>query len=505
MSIVTGELSALGWAAIGISLTVLFVVIREFGIAVLETATSWFLGAFNPGVLPRSKPVSGPKWRFPNGLVIQRFTDGRASSAKWREYGSVYRLWSGPHPEIVITTPKDFKHFGSDANDHGKPHNMNFGWYVGQVLGQCLGFQNGQEWVRMRKIFDPTFTHSAAVTRIETVDSAARKYVERLPRLATSTSDKSFTLSLGEAFTKFPYFLTASTIYGPMTEAEEDDLWRITQIRSALSLYLFSGGPYRFATASWLFDRGAVRRLRDFERQWEDFNARIVQTRRARGENPPIIGYWEQYEGGIMTLPELLQTLDELLIFNLDVITHVITWCITLIADHDHVKQELIDEVATNQHDLLQYLTKSDTHLHRCFAESMRIRPFTIFTPGEYSNEVKNFNGVLVKPGTQILLDVLAINVRNPFWGTNSETFNPSRLKNIKSSDLRYNLHSFGIGSRKCMGQYVASHIVKALVLHLFREYNVVLADGAQAGGSYDVDKSGWTPKAGGYLQLTKR
>ena len=209
------------------------------------------------------------------------------------------------HRDSVITTPKDFKHFGSDANDHGKPHNMNFGWYVGQVLGQCLGFQNGQEWVRMRKIFDPTFTHSAAVTRIETVESAARKYVENLPRLAKSISDKSFTISLGEAFTKFPYFLTASVIFGPMTETEEDDLWRITQTRSALSLYLFSGGPYRFATAASLFDRGAVQRLRDFENQWEQFVARIVQTRRARGETLPIIGYWEQYESRNMTLPEV--------------------------------------------------------------------------------------------------------------------------------------------------------------------------------------------------------
>src|SRR6187549_1407788 len=101
---------------------------------------------------------------------------------------------------------------------------MNFGWYLGQVLGQCLGFHNGQSWVRLQKVFDPTFTHSAAVARIETVDSAARAYVERLPRLATSFSEKddagSFELSVAEAFTKFPYFMTASTIYGAMTEAE---------------------------------------------------------------------------------------------------------------------------------------------------------------------------------------------------------------------------------------------------------------------------------------------
>ncbi len=62
---------------------------------------------------------------------------------------------------------------------------------------------------------------------------------------------------------------------------------------------------------------------------------------------------------------------------NLDVIIHVITWFITLVADHEHVKQELQDEVAANRDNLLEYLAKTDTHLHRCFLESMRVRPFS--------------------------------------------------------------------------------------------------------------------------------
>lgn len=62
---------------------------------------------------------------------------------------------------------------------------------------------------------------------------------------------------------------------------------------------------------------------------------------------------------------------------NLDVITHVITWFITLVADHEHVKRELREEVAENKDNLLEYLAKTDTHLHRCFVESMRVRPFS--------------------------------------------------------------------------------------------------------------------------------
>nr|ARP51717.1 cytochrome P450 [Phyllosticta cirsii] len=484
------------------------------------------LSTFNPGILRNSQPVSGPKWKFPNGLIIERFINGRLSSEKWREYGPVYRLWSGLRPEIVITTPKDFKNFSSDANDHGKPHNMNLGWFIGESLGQCLGFHNGQSWMRMRNVFGPTFTHSAAVACLDMVHEGAKAYVDKLPQLAANPSFNTdgrvpFLLSVADGFTKIPYFLTARVIYGAMTATEEDELWRITQIRSSLTPYFFIGIPYRSALATRLFDRGAIARLREFEREWTDFHRTIVHKRRAEGgPRPPILGYWEEFESGNITLPELLQTIDELLILNLDVITHVISWCISLVAEHEAVKHELCEEITAHQDDLPAYIAKSDTHLHRCLAESMRIQPFTIFTPGEYSNQVKNFDGILVKPGvrplllfhasptlthpspkTQILLDVLAINVRNPYWGSDSTFFRPSRFIGLKPSELRYNVHNFGIGSRKCMGQYVGMHIVKALVVNLFDTYEVKLADESEI----KVDKSGWTPKAGGFLKLARK
>ncbi|KXX75965.1 Cholesterol 24-hydroxylase [Madurella mycetomatis] len=500
-------MSALDWVLFALPFAGLYLATRFYGVWILETVTSWVLETFNSGVLRSGKQISGPRWQYPNGTVFERFVNGRANSEKWRKYGPVYRIWSGTHPEIVITTPEDLKHFSSDANDHPKTPNVNLGWFAGELLGKAMGLLYGQDWKRLRKIFDPAFTHSAAVARIDVVDRAARKYVDGLPLMAEAGKheSESFSLPVLKTFTKFPYFLTASAIYGPMTEDEERDLWSVTEKRIALNPYWIGGGPYRSETLTKLYDGDAVQRLREFNNGWRDYNARMVQARRGRGERPPIITYWEEVEKGNMAMVELLHTLDELLMLNLDVITHVITWFITLVADHEQVKRELRDEVAANKDNLLEYLAKTDTHLHRCFVESMRVRPFSIFTIGESSSAVKNFHGVLVKPNTQILVDVLAINVRNPFWGANSEAFDPSRLKGIKQSDLRYNLHSFGIGSRKCMGQYVAGHIVKSLVLHLFDKYEVSVLQGHQGGDNYDVDKSSWTPKAAASLQLTKR
>jgi hypothetical protein len=51
------------------------------------------------------------------------------------------------------------------------------------------------------------------------------------------------------------------------------------------------------------------------------------------------------------------------------------------------------------------------------------------------------------------------------------------------------------------MGQYVASHIIKALTVHLHGQYEVVIADKRLQ----KDEKFSWTPKADANLKLTRR
>ena len=172
-----------------------------------------------------------------------------------------------------------------------------------------MGLLYGQDWRRLRKIFDPAFTHSAAVARIDVVDRAARKYVTELPLSPDAVFDdkdgRSFSLPVLRAFTKFPYFLTASAIYGPMTEEEEEELWRVTEKRVALNKYWVGGGPYRFEAAAKLFDRPAVDRLHEFNNDWRAYNEHMAEVRRARGQRPPIVLYFEECEQGNMKMVEV--------------------------------------------------------------------------------------------------------------------------------------------------------------------------------------------------------
>ncbi|RYP42067.1 hypothetical protein DL767_000579 [Monosporascus sp. MG133] len=337
------------------------------------------LSTFKSGTLSQGRRISGPKWQFPNGQILDKFVNGR--------------------------------------------------------------FLEGNEWKQKRQIFYPAFSHDGTATRIDLTENAARKFIEDLPSmhpdgLETSGGGKTISFHIVNGFRKFPLYVTASVIYGAMTSAEKDDLWALAEKRLALWPYAVIGGPYRFSWGSW-FDRKTYSLLNEYTTEWRKYNDRMVQKRRARGIKTPLVLFYDAYEAGDVTLENLMHSLDEIILTNLDVMVHAITWVITLIADNKQVQQELRDEVDANWDTLHEYISKSDTHLHRSFMETIRLRPPAIFNIGESSPSVKNFKGILVKPNTMVLVDVLAINVRNPFWGSDSEDFRPSRFQNIKPTDVR--------------------------------------------------------------------
>jgi hypothetical protein len=43
-----------------------------------------------------------------------------------------------------------------------------------------------------------------------------------------------------------------------------------------------------------------------------------------------------------------------------------------------------------------------------------------------------------------VLVDTYAINVRNPFWGPNSEEYDPNRFRNLKSTDVSFHMPDVG-------------------------------------------------------------
>lgn len=71
----------------------------------------------------------------------------------------------------------------------------------------------------------------------------------------------------------------------------------------------------------------------------------------------------------------MTDTIAESTFANLDIVTHVISSCIILLADSPEVQNDLIQEMEKNKADRENYITRKDTLLHYCLLESLRLRP----------------------------------------------------------------------------------------------------------------------------------
>lgn len=430
--------------------------------------------------------ISGPSWKWPNGHTIDKFLHGRERSREWRVYGSVYRIWSCNIPEIVITTPEDVRAFHLDSDLHNKSASSNGGWFFHQLLGDCMGLTNGSRWKRLRSEFSHVFTYGETLHMSASISKYAHNYVRAMmPAIQAA----EFTIHVSSTFMKFPFFCTADALYGPMTEDEKSKLWLIGQQSLALMRYVLLGGIYRFRI-SQIFCSGATKELSAFQKEWSAFNNRMYQSRRSRFPAPPIVSAWKPVTEGKLLESEVLQTL------------------ITLLAENEDQQRKLRDEIrnkGVNKNiSLNDYCNSKDTFLRACYLESLRLRPFTVFSIPESSPSEKTLGGFRIPKNTSVVVDALEINVNNLFWGKDSQAFNPERFNNIKQADLRYNLFAFGFGTRKCLGQYFAEAMIKIFVIYLLDQYELRLPLSERRNGEYKVDSSTWVPISNVKLVLEK-
>ncbi|KAJ5488072.1 Cytochrome P450 E-class group I [Penicillium expansum] len=227
------------------------------------------------------------------------------------------------------------------------------------------------------------------------------------------------------SFSRFPFLATAEYIYGPLTETEKDRLWTLGQRSLTLMVHVLEGGVYRFGICRWLKPKQYLK-LKEFEKDWTEFNEAIVEARKTQNKTPPVVEAWRAVDEGVVAKKEMIQTM--------------------------------------------------------------------IFTIPEYSPHSVVFGGYTIPPNTSVVVDTLAINYNPQFWGKNSTQFNPHRLKDVSSTDLRYNLFTFGFGSRKCLGKHFAEAMVKTFVAELLSRYEIRIPNTAADGQDIKERKATWVP-----------
>lgn len=380
---------------------------------------------------------------------------------------------------------------------------------MSQILGQCVGLVSGKQWQNIRSVTEKAFSRVVTTGYVQLVEERMKSYFKELQ---TGGNLSRGLLDPAEDLKLLPFLIVAEVIYGKLSPELESQLRSIAPRREALFRHVINGGLARFPVSKYLPTK-ANRALAEFRSEWHAINKTAYDLAVSSGSNAPIISLYAAADEGIITHEQMYQTLDEMLYANLDVTLGGISWNVVFLAANRDVQHSLRAEVAAKREEVVNtkeesdhpsnsvarktfdaYLFSSSTLLAASILESARLRPLAAFSVPQSAPTPRLVNGYLVPACTSFVIDSYALNIRNPFWGADSETYRPQRFLESRkgmATEMRYNYWRFGFGPRQCMGKYLADLVIRMLLVELVEGFELDMGREDRA-GIWGRDRETW-------------
>ncbi|SPO28025.1 uncharacterized protein UTRI_05168 [Ustilago trichophora] len=409
---------------------------------------------------------------------FSRFSHGAELSDDWRARYGTTPHWTrnGRVTEVVLSTPAQVMSFyHKDAKLHTKRDSIGFGHYFGRLLGKCVGAIDGQRWTLLRGIFDPHFTHRVSMSLGSTMLGLVQEWAETLG----SGDETSFSVEAVDATSKLPFKIISLAIFGPtvLEFSNFERLWNMVKLHEEIFQYAALHRWAKHAAYQALFWTRPNRIMAQFQREFAQFCLDMI----AQDPTSAASEMYLRVKDKTMSMDEFTQTIDEILFANIDVTASVIAWTLIHIAQTPKVQDSLVEEFGT-RHEVKpdevfsEYICATETMLHWSVMESMRLSPPTFFSLPEQSGQDKVLpGGVAIPAGTPVIIDAWTLNRLSQVWGTNSLEFDPTRFSHLKPASYRYSLWRFGMGPRKCVGQFFADKMIKMAVYSVLNRYQLKL------------------------------
>ncbi|KAI1317923.1 putative cytochrome P450 monooxygenase [Xylariaceae sp. FL0255] len=456
----------------------------SFWISILNQALSRFIHIILVLKYP-TRSIEGTSsiptcpYKFPNGQGdVEKFLQGKQNSEAWRiQHGSVYRIWSGTRPEIVLTTPEHLRAVFHDSDHHTKALNNNSGYVMSELLGNCVGLISGNTWRTVRSSVDWAFHRKSIKDHLPII---LKHTSAQFDDLARDEHSGVRLLDPAESFQMLPFWVVAEILYGDLDKQMIDELRELTTIRQQIFAQMIHGGISRFSLSRFL-PIPVIRQLESFKKRWKSFNdgvAARLETPAAGRSETPVTHMYQQARKGKVTPQQLLQTLDECLFANLDVTTGAIAWNVIFLAANSEYQEKLAREMemrGRSEDEIRLYMLDDRTLLAACISESARLRPAAPFSIPQSAPGPREIDGYVIPAGTDFIIDTQSVNVCSAFWGEDGAIYRPERFLEKSSRDQRYQFWRFGFGPRQCLGKYLADLIIRCLIIQLLEKYELAL------------------------------
>lgn len=385
-------------------------------------------------------------------------------------------LWEGwlthTNPFSVMRSPEDISCFFADSDKHTKAMNNNSGWLMGTLLGRCLGLISGKPYQKLKEATAPRFTHKIATSYLPQIERITKDYMQEL---SEELPKKKHLMDPVQDLKYLPFWILVAILYGDINPQMKIKLKGLAVLREKLWARMIQGGAPRFSIFRFL-PAQITKELMEFKQEWRSLNRSAYEACVLADEGAAIMDMYAEVKRGVVDEEEMLQTLDEMLFANLDVTMGGLSWNLLFLAKHQEYQDGIRHEfrITTSRNG---YLGSSSTLLAHAILESSRLKPLAAFTVAQSAPTTRVIQGFHIPANTNCIIDTHALNIKNPFWGVDSEFYRPSRFEGIKNQDMRYQFWRFGFGPRQCLGKYVVDLILRSVLLCLIENHRLSLTE----------------------------
>lgn len=386
----------------------------------------------------------GPKPRYPGQFLKMLATDRLGLFAEMARHGDVTQITIRRRPVVLLMHPDDIRRMlVVEQRSFVKGPSL---LQTRQLLGDGLLTSEGEFHLRQRRLVQPAFHRE----RIAEYASVMTEYADR----TSARWRNGEKLDVHEEMMRLTLAVAARCFFSADVEGDARDIGEALD----LSLRLFGyailplGGLIRYVPLPW------VRELWRARRSLESFIERLIQERRASGEDHGdllsmlIAARDTEGDGRGMTDKQLRDEIVTLLMAGHETTANALTWTWYLLSKYPQVEEKLhaeLDRVLGGRTPTVADVPQL-TYTRNVLAEAMRLYPPAWILE---RRAVKDFEagGYRIPAGSLVLASQYLVH-RDPRWWDEPARFAPERWEEGKERP-KFSYFPFGGGTRICVGE----------------------------------------------------
>ncbi len=409
-----------------------------------------------------------------------------------REFEEIVPLQFGGELICLFTNPEHISEVLKDRLLFVKAKDLRM---LKGLAGNGLLTSEGDFWQRQRRLTQPVFLQQ----RINSYGTVMVDYTERM----LQTWQEGQVLNVHDAMMHLTLDIVMKTIFGrEISEREADTVAQA--LDTAMNWFTIQMQvPSPGSLKTWInfgntvIDRAlqlvgiAGERVSPIDRDYQNAITLLDQTiytmldqRRQSGvEGDDLLGMLMQIQdaddGSRMSDRQLRDEAVTMILAGHETTANTLTWAWMLLAQHPHVRQEMVQELQTvleGRSPTVADMSKLP-YTNRVIKEVMRLYPTVSDITREATEDCK-IGGYAIPKGTTILMSQWVMH-RHPRYFEDPETFNPERWKNDLEKQLPRGVYfPFGDGPRVCIGKGFAMMEALLLLATIAQNFQLELVPG---------------------------